>query len=223
MNTENSIRIPAMRRSDRFLVIGAALVMGCMVGSLPALSADSDGNFGTRGVGSDRCGALLERLEQSPEIVLPTVSWLMGYVTAVNRLQNDTFDISPILDGAALFELTVATCDANPDITYEGAVFEVLGALSLARVRTQSPVVSMNTDNAATQVRRETLLLVQERLRDLGYSAGVPDGVYGPQTRSAIQAFQAASGLDESGIADPSTLLRLLVQPVQEEEDSAGE
>ncbi|MCM5560290.1 peptidoglycan-binding protein [Pleomorphomonas sp. JP5] len=40
---------------------------------------------------------------------------------------------------------------------------------------------------------------VQRRLNDLGFNAGYPDGVYGPQTRQAIAAFQDSIGANSDG------------------------
>jgi hypothetical protein len=50
---------------------------------------------------------------------------------------------------------------------------------------------------------------VQEELRRRGYDAGVPDGVMGGRTRSAILAFQADYGLARTGSITES-LLRAL-------------
>ena len=49
---------------------------------------------------------------------------------------------------------------------------------------------------------------LQSRLRNLGYECAVNGSLDG-QTRDAIQAFQAAQGLDETGDPDPATLARL--------------
>ncbi len=56
---------------------------------------------------------------------------------------------------------------------------------------------------------RDSVRLIQQRLNERGFNAGVPDGIAGPQTRSAIAAFQSASGFAPDG--QPSvTLLRTL-------------
>lgn len=41
---------------------------------------------------------------------------------------------------------------------------------------------------------------VQERLAELGYDPGPPDGVLGPRTRQAITAFQHDRGLPVDGV-----------------------
>lgn len=52
---------------------------------------------------------------------------------------------------------------------------------------------------------------LQQRLTDLGYWMGTPDGEYGQLTRQAVMAFQKAEGLGRDGTAGPVTLGRLAV------------
>lgn len=47
---------------------------------------------------------------------------------------------------------------------------------------------------------------LQQRLTDLGYWLGTPDGTYGQLTRQAVMAFQKAEGLGRDGTAGPVTL-----------------
>lgn len=47
---------------------------------------------------------------------------------------------------------------------------------------------------------REARAEVQRRLNVLGFDAGTPDGVYGPQTRNAIARFQASIGNQANGV-----------------------
>lgn len=50
---------------------------------------------------------------------------------------------------------------------------------------------------------------LQERLSELGYWLGTPDGRYGQLTRQAVMAFQKAEGLGRDGTAGPVTLAAL--------------
>jgi peptidoglycan hydrolase-like protein with peptidoglycan-binding domain len=50
---------------------------------------------------------------------------------------------------------------------------------------------------------------IQERLNVLGYSAGKPDGLYGPGTREAIKSFQAQRGIAADGLPSQSLLTAL--------------
>ncbi|MBW4656361.1 MAG: peptidoglycan-binding protein [Kaiparowitsia implicata GSE-PSE-MK54-09C] len=55
----------------------------------------------------------------------------------------------------------------------------------------------------------DTVATLQTQLNALGYDAGAPDGVFGPQTEAAVIAFQAAQGLAPDGLAGASTLAAL--------------
>ena len=49
------------------------------------------------------------------------------------------------------------------------------------------------------------MLDLQEALGRLGYHAGAKDGVFGPYTRGAVLAFQAANGLGTDGVVGRMT------------------
>jgi peptidoglycan hydrolase-like protein with peptidoglycan-binding domain len=55
----------------------------------------------------------------------------------------------------------------------------------------------------------DAVLALQQRLSDLGYWLGEPDGTYGQLTRQAVMAFQKAEGLSRDGVAGPETQGRL--------------
>lgn len=64
-----------------------------------------------------------------------------------------------------------------------------------------------NADNIP--MTREQSIALQRRLNELGFDAGVPDGIPGSQTKSAIRAFQRRAGLPEDGYASVGLLERL--------------
>ena len=55
----------------------------------------------------------------------------------------------------------------------------------------------------------EAVLLLQNRLRGLGYMNDVPDGKFGKTTKTAVKAFQAVCGLKKSGKVDTDLWNRL--------------
>jgi len=55
----------------------------------------------------------------------------------------------------------------------------------------------------------DSVRALQQRLLDLGYWMGEPDGNYGQLTRQAVMAFQKVEGLGRDGTAGPQTLARL--------------
>ena len=59
---------------------------------------------------------------------------------------------------------------------------------------------SRDGDDAAAYV-----VMLQNRLQELGYLSSAADGQYGKMTESAVLAFQEENGLTPTGIADDST------------------
>lgn len=53
---------------------------------------------------------------------------------------------------------------------------------------------------------------LQERLQELGYLEGKPDGIYGNDTVNAVKAFQRRNGLSADGQAGPLTRERLYAE-----------
>ncbi len=47
---------------------------------------------------------------------------------------------------------------------------------------------------------------IQTRLQELGYYTGVIDGQFGPATKEAVMAFQAANGITADGIVGARTM-----------------
>jgi peptidoglycan hydrolase-like protein with peptidoglycan-binding domain len=61
--------------------------------------------------------------------------------------------------------------------------------------------------------RGENVRKLQRRLSELGYLTGTADGIYGQQTKRAVERFQYYNGLQTDGIAGPNTLSVLYDDP----------
>ena len=72
---------------------------------------------------------------------------------------------------------------------------------------------SLSTPAPSRATPDATIQAVQQRLNELGYDAGTPDGLMGRGTRSAIIAFQQDRGLAATGAADQALLLQLQRAP----------
>jgi peptidoglycan hydrolase-like protein with peptidoglycan-binding domain len=62
------------------------------------------------------------------------------------------------------------------------------------------PFVPLKEGAKNTQVKQ-----LQERLQQLGFKPGTPDGVFGPGTKAAVIAFQKSKGLTADGIVGEKT------------------
>lgn len=61
--------------------------------------------------------------------------------------------------------------------------------------------------------RGEAVRRLQARLQELGYLTGKVDGIFGKQTKEALQYFQRLNGLSVDGIAGPKTYQKLYNDP----------
>jgi hypothetical protein len=197
-----------IRRALPAIVVGA-LALGL---AAPVDAATEDGNFSIRGFGAQECGAIVAPLQEDPAAATAATAWLLGYTTAFNRMQDDTFDMSPLVDATAMLRMVVGTCQRAPDALVETVAFEVLKALGTARVIGSTPIVETRSGDQVANVRGETLAGMQSRLIELGHLTGSADGAFGPRTATALRAFQQEQELPETGIADPATVIRLLVE-----------
>ena len=63
---------------------------------------------------------------------------------------------------------------------------------------------------AALGIDRPTRRLIQEGLANEGFDPGAPDGLFGPRTRAAIRAWQAARDEPQTGYLDGDQVAALL-------------
>ena len=58
-------------------------------------------------------------------------------------------------------------------------------------------------------VRGDDVAALQHRLNALGFDPGRPDGVFGPNTESALREFQRNAGVANDGVCGPATITAL--------------
>ena len=114
-------------------------------------------------------------------------------------------------DGADTFD---ASCDRavrafqqQRGLTTDGVVGEeTYRALEEARWRLGDRVLSYR---ATRPYVGDDVIALQRRLLDLGFDPGRPDGIFGPQTETALREFQRNLGLTADGTCGPATLKAL--------------
>jgi len=64
----------------------------------------------------------------------------------------------------------------------------------------------LDVESLAPGDKGEMVLTMQKFLKEQGFFKGTPSPNYGPATKKAVQAFQKANGLEETGVADAETI-----------------
>ena len=133
--------------------------------------------------------------------------WGRDSQSALERYQR-THNLQPT---GQLNQATAATLGIAPDQL--AAVVGIPLALPtvVAVTPAQPPVATAGP--AAAPLSRASVLTVQNRLRDLNYYPGVPDGVWGGDTQQAIERFQQGRGLQVNGQLNPATASALGLDP----------
>ena len=185
-----------------FGILGLAL----MVTASSALAADSKGDFGVKGFGLQSCEAYVTARSDSGAAYFAYRSWLNGYLTAYNQLTPATYEIAGKANLESLTAWLAEYCQARPGVSFVLAASALAAVLDPSRL-TERPAGTPKAALSATD--RQTIQVIQQALKDKGYFKGTVDGVIGPQTRMAIEAFQRKEGLNVTGQPDIPTLSRL--------------
>ncbi|MEO8558167.1 MAG: peptidoglycan-binding domain-containing protein [Rhodospirillales bacterium] len=194
------------------VLLPASIWVAAITLHAPAQAADTKGNFALRGIGSQSCQALLDELQKAPGNAVVAASWVLGYMSATNRYEPDTFDISPVTDAQSIFNVVIGLCKAHPTVRVQTILSDTLAALGKARIKTDSPMVDTKSGTTVASVRTETLVLVQKKLAERGLLKAKADGAYGAQTEAAVKDFQKAEKLPITGVVDSATVIRLLIE-----------
>lgn len=192
----------------RFSVAVAACAAMPVFGSA-AVAATDNGNFASRGLGAQSCADVISMLESEEGDLasLQFAAWVGGYISHANRTTEGIFDVMPIQDVYAVATIVARLCEQNPDSPVEPAMASLVSMLSPGAQSEPSEISTVEHEGASTAISQNTMQRVQVRLAELGHlPEGGADGVYGPQTRQALEAFQSENSINQNGIPDPITL-----------------
>jgi hypothetical protein len=192
-----------------FLAIGLAAVGGLQ----SARAADAKGSFAVHGVGALTCETVTGSLDKDAASMGPMlVSWLLGYVSAMNRTQPDVYDATVVQAPDVLANMVVNGCRKNAALRVETVAYGVLRILDPAKVRAESPEVEAKAGGKVATLRQETMAAVQRSLIDQKLLKGEADGKFGQSTEAALRTFQQQQNLPQTGLPDPATVVRILVE-----------
>lgn len=203
------------RAALRWLLSVLTIVFQCGT----AGAADAEGRFAVKGAGLYDCARYAEAFKSKSATFFLFGGWMDGYLTALNEMQDDTFDVTAWESTDLLASMIEAHCRRNPDHNFFAVVRVLAKELSKTRLQQAAPLVSITHQDEDTVILyRDSVMRVQGALKAEGYYEGAIDGDYGERSRSAMRSFQRSLGLEETGLPDQGSLYRLL----REDRDSSG-
>lgn len=196
-------------KSNTLCSIAAATIL--FASPADASAENSSGQFAVEGPGRLTCSAFTDaRTDKGSAEYQRLIGFVEGYLSAANRYEPNTFDLSPWHNAAAFDLILEKHCTGNPDDMMVAVVQKMVSALRPVRVAEYSPMVEVGSGESRAVVYRTILLRTQAALRQRGYFTGEEDGKYSPQMRDALLEFQKNADLFETGVPDPATLWTLL-------------
>lgn len=187
--------------------------MGAGVHGGVAHAADQKGQFALHGIGALSCADLEQTFSKDEAPARASLSsWLLGYISAVNRERSDTYDATVVQVPDALVNMVAGVCRTNSSARVESVTYSLLQAFNEAKLSAESPEMQLGVDGHRTVLREETLRSVQHALIAQSVLKGRADGVFDARTQAALHAFQQAQHLPDTGLPDPATIVRLLVE-----------
>lgn len=183
------------------------------IASSGAWAATQDGKFAIRGAGLIDCQTFLtEQKKRSPSYLM-IGGWIDGYITGVNQQASATYDATSFESTELFVELIKNHCEKNPNDRLFPVMNSIVAQRWPHRLKQQSPLVGVTLDKQNTQIYRETILRIQNRLAEKGFYKGPANGQFDATTIAALAEFQKSlKGYKATGFPDQATLWELLAK-----------
>jgi hypothetical protein len=148
--------------------------------------------------------------EQKLDAYARYVGFIEGYMTAANRYEPNTFDLTPWHNAAAFALILDQHCREHPEQPLVMVAQNLVIAMQPYRLADYSGMLEVRGDGKQARVYATILKRAQFELGRKGFYHGARDGQFSPTMKSALIEFQKKSKLDATGLPDPATLWVLL-------------
>lgn len=200
---------------DKRIVQGGvtlAICVGLLGWASAARAGTQSGVFAVEEAGRALCPVFVKARAEKSEAYARYVGFIEGYLTAANRYEPNTFDLTPWHNANAFALILYKHCQKEENA--KDALAMVAQKLVLAmkpfRLADFSKMVEVG-EGADNALLYETVLKrAQTELSRKGLYRGEVDGKFSASTKAALTEFQRLAKLQPSGIPDPATLWVLL-------------
>lgn len=173
-------------------------------------ASTKDGQFAVEDGGRTACLAFTKASAKRNEAYHRYVGFVEGYLTAANRYEPNTFDLTPWHSTAALALIVDTHCKKYPKDNLVMAAQRLVIAMAPVRLATFSTILEVGGADNKAHVYTMILKRAQSVLARKGLYRGEANGEFTPEFRAALTQFQSLAKLDQTGIPDTATLWVLL-------------
>ena len=195
-------------KTVRRTAVGLALALACST-PFGAHAASKTGQYAVKGIGIQKCADFLTAYEKRTQGAFVFAGWVDGYISAYNRAHADTFDAAPWQSVDVLLALIHSHCSKAPEERLFGVVHAMIEFFKDQTLTESSPTVETAAGDKKITLYKEVLRRAQQKLVEAGVYSGTPDGLFGPKTQAAFEAYQEKHKLPTSGLPDQQTLVDL--------------
>lgn len=191
------------------VMLFVVLALGVM--AMPRAHAETvDHQFAVEGAGRVDCATYLQARESNPQQSARYIGFIEGYLTAANRYEPNTFDLTPWHTPEAFALILDQHCKKASSEGLAMVAQRLVVSMMPQRLASESQLVEVREGDNRVVVYERVIWRAQNQLARHGLYRGEPDGKDSQQFRTALTQFQRLAKLDPSGVPDVATLWVLL-------------
>ncbi len=183
-----------------------AMTIAILLAMPLAHSADQADKYAIRGAGLLPCASFTEERARKSPAYMMIGGWMDGYISASNKLQADTYDVSPFETTELLAVLIGRHCADHPDDTLAPIMDSLLTKLHKNRLKKASPFLSVEVGKLQTRLYARTIKNIQTKLSQKSLFNGTINGLWSDDTSAALAHYQKNIKFDPTGFPDQKTL-----------------
>jgi hypothetical protein len=221
------------------MLFALILLIGCTTANAPFVSNAPQKTTYTYSDSYNRVWGVVTSALHSEDLSLHVIDKDSGVMSGVKRLEPSTMDMLMNYSARLAVNVSVQRIGNGVEVrinsinerkheehdwrpagaadAFSATLFEAINRqLSVSsdnsvtsQPSSQGTIANTESNARAVTPDRQGLQKIQTMLNDLGYSAGVADGIMGKNTSSAIKAFQQDHGLNATGSLDDQTVEKL--------------
>lgn len=196
------------------LRLAAAMVvivlLSFLFGSVVVRADTTEHQFAVEGAGRASCATYTEARKSNPPQAARYLGFIEGYLTAANRYEPNTFDLTPWHTPEALALIVDQHCKQAASDGLAMVAQRLVVAMMPHRLASESELVEVREGDKSVLVYEKIIRRAQNQLARRGLFAGERDGKDSQEFRAAVTRFQQLAKLDQSGVPDVATLWVLL-------------